>query len=189
MATVAVFIALGGSAYAATQLKKNSVGTKQIKNQAITAAKIKNRTIAGASSEWQLDWHPDQPLDTGNRAVSHHRGFRNHGHNSQHSKYRRYGQCARGAGTRAAGGARNQPPFLDGSLNRPPTAGLNFQAIGFYRDHEGIVHLQGIATVGKEEKPVKGLIFQLPPGFRPASGVVEAFPGLNESDVFVLGRT
>jgi len=30
MATVAVFLALGGAAYAATKLPKNSVGTKQI---------------------------------------------------------------------------------------------------------------------------------------------------------------
>ncbi len=48
MATIAVFIAIGGSAYAATQLKKNSVGTKQIKNNAVTAAKIKNGTITGS---------------------------------------------------------------------------------------------------------------------------------------------
>ena len=48
MATVAVFIALGGSAYAATQLKKNSVGTKQIKNSAVTEAKIKNESIVAA---------------------------------------------------------------------------------------------------------------------------------------------
>jgi hypothetical protein len=49
MATVAVFLALGGGAYAATQLKKNSVGTKQIKNGAVTGAKIKNGTITGTN--------------------------------------------------------------------------------------------------------------------------------------------
>ncbi|HVO54167.1 MAG TPA: hypothetical protein VMT37_07130 [Solirubrobacterales bacterium] len=48
MATVAVFIALGGASYAAFKLPKNSVGTKQIKNNAITAAKIKNGAIGGA---------------------------------------------------------------------------------------------------------------------------------------------
>jgi hypothetical protein len=40
MASVAVFLALGGGAYAATQLKKNSVGTKQLKNGAVTQQKI-----------------------------------------------------------------------------------------------------------------------------------------------------
>jgi hypothetical protein len=45
---MALFVALGGAAYAAGKLGKNSVGTKQIKNQAVTAAKIKNGTITGA---------------------------------------------------------------------------------------------------------------------------------------------
>jgi hypothetical protein len=46
MATIAVFIALGGSAYAATQLKKNSVGAKQLKSGAVTSAKIKNEAVS-----------------------------------------------------------------------------------------------------------------------------------------------
>lgn len=41
MATIAVFIALGGASYAATQLPKNSVGTKQLKNGAVSLKKIK----------------------------------------------------------------------------------------------------------------------------------------------------
>lgn len=45
MATVAVFLALGGGAYAATQLPKNSVGTKQIKNNAVNSAKVKDGTL------------------------------------------------------------------------------------------------------------------------------------------------
>ena len=45
MATVAVFIALGGGAYAATQLPNNSVGTKQLKNSAVTTPKIKNGAV------------------------------------------------------------------------------------------------------------------------------------------------
>jgi hypothetical protein len=48
MATVALFIALGGASYAAFKLPKNSVGTKQIKNNAITGAKIKNGAVSGA---------------------------------------------------------------------------------------------------------------------------------------------
>lgn len=40
------FIALGGTAYAATQLPANSVGTKQIQNDAVTLAKIGPRVRA-----------------------------------------------------------------------------------------------------------------------------------------------
>lgn len=46
MATLALFIALGGGAYAATQLPKNSVGTKQLKNAAVTPAKLNSAAKA-----------------------------------------------------------------------------------------------------------------------------------------------
>ncbi|MGA8744673.1 MAG: hypothetical protein WB507_02265 [Solirubrobacterales bacterium] len=45
MATVAVFIALGGAAYAATKLPKNSVGSRQIKKSAVSTPKIKNVAV------------------------------------------------------------------------------------------------------------------------------------------------
>jgi hypothetical protein len=44
MATFAVFMVLGGGAYAATALPRNSVGTKQIKTHAVTLSKISNNT-------------------------------------------------------------------------------------------------------------------------------------------------
>jgi hypothetical protein len=45
ISTLCLFLVLGGGAYAATQLPKNSVGTKQIKDGAITGKKIKRSTI------------------------------------------------------------------------------------------------------------------------------------------------
>jgi hypothetical protein len=49
MSTLAVFLVLGGgAAFAATQLGKNTVGTKQLKKNAVTAAKIKNGAINSA---------------------------------------------------------------------------------------------------------------------------------------------
>jgi hypothetical protein len=49
MASVAVFLVLGGGAYAAAQLKKNSVGTAQLKNGAVTAAKVKNGSLLASN--------------------------------------------------------------------------------------------------------------------------------------------
>jgi hypothetical protein len=43
-ATLALFLALGGGAYAATQLPRNSVDTAQLKKEAVTAGKIAKKT-------------------------------------------------------------------------------------------------------------------------------------------------
>ena len=48
MATIAVFIALGGVSYAASSLSKNSVGTPQLRGSAVTGAKIKNGAVTTA---------------------------------------------------------------------------------------------------------------------------------------------
>jgi hypothetical protein len=48
MATIAVFLALGGGAYAVSSLPKNSVGTKQLKDGAVTNPKLAKRAVTGA---------------------------------------------------------------------------------------------------------------------------------------------
>jgi hypothetical protein len=42
---IALFVALGGTTYAATSLPTNSVGTKQLKKNAVTSAKISDHTL------------------------------------------------------------------------------------------------------------------------------------------------
>ena len=49
MSSIAVFLVLGGAtAFAASHLGKNSVGSKQLKKNAVTAAKIKKNAVTGA---------------------------------------------------------------------------------------------------------------------------------------------
>jgi len=45
VACIALFVALGSGAYAATQIPKNSVGSKQIKKNAVNSAKVKDRSL------------------------------------------------------------------------------------------------------------------------------------------------
>ena len=82
MATIAVFIALGGGAYAATQLKKNSVGTKQLKKNAVTGAKVKDQSLTGKdiklsrlgtvpAAARELSRYGERALSAGSQ--SHHR--------------------------------------------------------------------------------------------------------------------
>ncbi len=47
MATVAVFLALGGGAIAALRLPAHSVGAKQLKNNAVTGAKVRDHSLSG----------------------------------------------------------------------------------------------------------------------------------------------
>jgi hypothetical protein len=48
MATIGVFIALGGASYAAVALPANSVGTKQLKKSAVAGPKIKKSAVSSA---------------------------------------------------------------------------------------------------------------------------------------------
>jgi hypothetical protein len=48
IATLALFVALGGTGYAAATLRKNSVGTKQLKNGAVTTSKLHQGAITGS---------------------------------------------------------------------------------------------------------------------------------------------
>jgi hypothetical protein len=45
VAFIALLVALGGTGYAAQQLKSNSVGSKQLKNNAVTTKKIRNGAV------------------------------------------------------------------------------------------------------------------------------------------------
>jgi hypothetical protein len=66
IATMALFIALGGVAVAATQLPRNSVGAKQLKRGAVTSAKLaKKSVIAG-----KLGPNSVGPGNIGNGAVT-----------------------------------------------------------------------------------------------------------------------
>ena len=158
MATVAVFIALGGTAYAATQLKKNSVGTKQIKNQAVTAAKIKNGAITGAQVQsgsltgTQINASTLGTVPSATKAAT--------------------ANSATTAGTASAltppeawheVGTSGQPEFLNSWANS--TGAIHGETVAFYKDREGVVHLKGDATGGSS-----AIMFKLPAGFRPPSG-------------------
>ncbi len=52
LALLALFVALGGTSYAAISLPRNSVGARQIRNHTITPAKFN----AAATSGYVLDW-------------------------------------------------------------------------------------------------------------------------------------
>jgi hypothetical protein len=57
VAYIALFIALGGSSYAAISLPAGSVGTRQLKNRSVTAAKLDPSSVAASVRAWAvLTW-------------------------------------------------------------------------------------------------------------------------------------
>jgi hypothetical protein len=148
MSTLAVVLALtGGAAYAANQLGKNTVGTKQLKKNSVTGAKVKKGTLTGSDIN-----------------------------------FKKLGVVPEAAHAASADslppiepvhyvGAPGEPPFASGAGNLPSDAdGGSITPARFYKDHDGIVHLEGLVIAGvgpnKDEHPV----FTLPPGFRPLPG-------------------
>jgi hypothetical protein len=75
-------------------------------------------------------------------------------------------------------------PFENGAHNFGITGPFTLQPVGFYKDHEGIVHLQGIAETGST---APDFVFTLPPGFRPASGKTLIFEQVTEASAFIFG--
>jgi hypothetical protein len=49
---LALFVALGGTSYAAANLPAGSVGTRQLRNGSVTPAKLDAHTIGGAVRDW-----------------------------------------------------------------------------------------------------------------------------------------
>jgi hypothetical protein len=49
VATLALFVALGGTSYAVTSLPSSSVGTSQLKNASVTAAKLHSHSVSAAA--------------------------------------------------------------------------------------------------------------------------------------------
>ena len=140
--TIAVFVALGGASYAATKLPKNSVGSKQIKKDAVTAAKIKNGAVTGAK------------IETGSL-----------GDRRRPRQMRTHADSA----TVASSIAPPEAPHLVSALGEPPFAeewengAPGLTPISFYKDREGVVHLEGLA----DSDNLGDLVFTLPSGYRP----------------------
>ncbi len=156
LAFVALMVALGGTTYAALKLPKNSVGSKQLKKNSVTGAKIKKDAVTGAKVKDGSLSGKDINLAQLGTVPS-----------------------AQTANSLAAPepvhlvGAPGEPGFENGSSNLGGFAGINLKPVGFFKDHDGVVHLQGFATLGISGSI--GAIFSLPPGFRPANGQVAIF--------------
>jgi hypothetical protein len=111
MATIAVFLVLGGGAYAAFHLPRNSVRSKNIVN-----GQVKKPDLAGTLKSTPTIHKVNGP---------------------------------------------GEPQFQNGWTNY----GFGGAPAVFFRDREGVVHLQGTIAGGTETR-----VFTIPRGYRPSAG-------------------
>jgi hypothetical protein len=186
MATIAVFLAVGGAgALAATHLGRASVGSAQLKPGAVTGAKVKDGSLTGADvlaaslGKVPSAVHADSATAADRAADAQRAGTAARAETAARAdtaKQADSATTARSADIAAALTAPESVHFLD-RPGEPRNTG-SFQAvtpIGFYRDHEGVVHLQGhLEPTVDNAGP---LTDELPPADRPAQ--IELFFGIN----------
>lgn len=159
ISVLALFVALGGTGYAASQingksLKTNSVTGKKLKNKTITGAKVKPNGLTGA----QIN---ESTLGTVPSAA-----------NANHATTATNATTLDGRSPSSFAAAKAEPLRLVGAAGQPPfNSGWDTADEGdpaFWKDPFGTVYLQGHADRVSGSEPV---IFTLPPGFRPAENL------------------
>ena len=172
MATIAVFIALGGASYAAVKIPKSSVGAKQLKNNAVVTAKVKKEAITGAKVKKGTLTGTQIDASTLGTVPS-----------AQTANTATTATTLKAPEPWHVVGAPGEPQFQSGWKNDP-----SYNSAAFYKDQEGIVHLRG----GVEGGTGSETVFQLPVGYRPLQGKQLRVPiaaGSDEASILVIEST
>ncbi len=146
VACTALAISLGGTGYAAIKLPANSVGSRQLKKSAVTNRKLARGAVTGSKVA--------RNSLTGAQINASTLGTVPNATTAQNVAASEAFHLV---------GATGEPGFQHSWQD-----GLNpaDEPLSFYKDREGIVHLRGSIYGG----PPNNVIFQLPSGYRPASG-------------------
>ena len=155
MATIAVFVALGGTSYAAIK-----ISGRNVKDRSLTGKDVKKNSLTG-----------NEIKESRLREVPRARSATTAGTAATAGSASTAGSSdtANTANNLAPGeafhevGAPGEPAFEHGCSN---LGGSNRNTVGFYKDHEGVVHLKGWVSCPGTDIAA----FRLPEGYRPASG-------------------
>jgi hypothetical protein len=130
VAYVALFVALGGTGYAALRLPANSVGNRQIQNGAITPVKIDRHLITGSVRAWAEVSASGRVLagEGGPKAVKR-TGPDTLGQYLVTWKTASFARCAAVGGIESPGSGPLTPGSVIADPNPPPVANSTFVAV------------------------------------------------------------
>ena len=176
VALLALFVALGGTGYAALKLPRGSVGSKELKRNAVTSPKLKRNAVTSSKVKNHSLTGDDIAIAKLGSVPTAVRA---------ESAARADGAPPSGpAGGALAGtypnpalapteathhvGSPGEPAFQNNWANELPPGDVT---VGFYLDPVGVVHLQGvIQRTSGSGSPA----FTLPPAYRPAKNLLAA---------------
>jgi hypothetical protein len=184
LALLALFVALGGTTYAATALPNNSVGTKQLKKNAVTNPKIKNAAVTGAKvADNSIKGADVLESSLGKVPSATNADNATHATNADNATHATTANSAAPSGVAGGAlagsypnpslaapenyhevGAPGEPAFQNSWVNEAPGS----ESTGaFFKDPFGVVHLKGILSGGAASTT----ILTLPAGYRPTKSV------------------
>jgi len=156
VSTVCLFLILGGGAYAATHLPKNSVGPRQLRRNAVNGAKVKNRSLTGADLRGSVAdaIHAEQADGATTAGNADQLG------GQDASTFAHTGSEQLHAAALGSGSANCH--WVD--------YGNGYQGGAYFRDQFGVVRLEGVVKAQGScfGSPSDATVMTLPPGYRPA---------------------
>ncbi len=175
VACAALAVALGGTGYAALKLPRNSVGTKQLKNSAVTNRKLARGAVTGAKvARNSLTGVQVNEATLGTVSSATHAATAASATSATNATTATTAQNVAAPEAFHNVGAPGEPTFQNSWQNIATTT-YGYPA-GFYKDRLGVVHLVGRIVNGSGNT----VIFQLPPGYRPAAGKYTSLPAACE---------
>lgn len=170
VSTLCLFLLLGGGAYAATNLPKNSVGTRELQRNAVKTGQIARNAVRVG----KLGFEAVKAGKLAKNAVPTNR-LRDDAVTGAKLKEATLSTVPSAQTAQLADsitppegwhevGAPGEPGFFNGWVNEGPNRAA------YFKDREGMVHLKGFIGEG-----TGNFVFALPPGFRPAAGTTALF--------------